>query len=69
MYINRWLYAKQLIADDCRRYEHYNGFVSVLKRFLLYPAFKVLFFHRVINSFGWGGKFRISTELCHINIL
>jgi len=58
MNYHQYKLAKQLIIEDCKRYENYNGFRSILKRFLLYPAFKVLVFHRLLTSFGLvGGVF------------
>lgn len=55
MNYHQYKLAKQLIIEDCKRYENYNGFRSILKRFLLYPAFKVLVFHRLLTSFGLVG--------------
>ena len=58
MNYHQYKQARQLIIEDCQRYENYKGFSSVLKRFLLYPAFKVLVFHRLLTSFGLvGGAF------------
>ncbi len=56
MNYHQYKQARQLIIEDCQRYENYKGFSSVLKRFLLYPAFKVLVFHRLLTSFGLGGR-------------
>ena len=51
---DRLLLLRKQISADCSRYENYNGFISVLKRFFLYPAFRVLVLYRIISVIGGG---------------
>lgn len=46
-----------LIIQDCRRYEDYKGLSSVIKRFLLYPSFRLLCLYRLLSVTDMGGVF------------
>lgn len=45
------------IVADCKRFENYPGFSSILKRFVMYPHFRVLCYYRVLSFTGMGGAF------------
>lgn len=43
------------IVQDCKRFENYNGLKSIVKRFIMYPQFRILCLYRLLNVTGWGG--------------
>lgn len=65
---DRLLLLRKQISADCSRYENYNGFISVLKRFFLYPAFRVLVLYRIISVIGGGYFYRLIAYRNRIDI-